>query len=52
MLQMITKSADSVRSTFAGRIGKMEQSLQENEMKVGQFRANLIELQAGIDKIG
>ena len=52
MLQMITKSADSVRTTFAGRVSKMEQALQENEMKVGQFRMNLIELQAGIDKIG
>ena len=52
MLQMITKSADSVRTGFAGRISKMEQSLQDNEMKVGQFRVSLIELQASIDKIG
>ena len=30
----------------------MEQSLQENQMKVGQFKTNLLELQDSIDRIG
>ena len=41
---MITKSTDSVRSALAGRISQMEQTLQDNNMKVGQFKINLIEL--------